>query len=142
MSLIVNGGPAFFASVPRVPAVPARRDAPIGVVVHVLAEETGLIARAIQPGSDGASLLSAALELVPPAARKRVAIDFSVVGVLTALDGGPARATQREGGGHVGELDTLAGNVVLQARHCILGARELVVRQNEDDVRFGLALRL
>src|SRR5215217_6792135 len=142
MSLIVNGGPAFFASVPSVPAVPARRDAPIGVVVHVLTEEAGLIARAIQPGSDGASLLSAALELVPPAARKRVAVDFSVVGVLAALDRSPTRAAQWEGGGHVGELDALAGDVVLQRWHCILGGRELVVGEDEDYVRLGLTLRL
>ena len=71
---------------------------------------------------------------LPPASRKRIAEDLGVVGVLPPLDGGSRRTAQGKGGYRVGELHPLVGDVALEVRHLILGARELIVGQDEDDV--------
>src|SRR5918995_3223283 len=55
-TLVVEGGPSFVRAVPRVPAVPAPRDAPAGVVVQVLAEQAGPVPGVVQPGGDVAVL--------------------------------------------------------------------------------------
>ena len=56
------------------------------------------------------------------------------VGVLPPLDGSSRRTAQGEGGYRVGELHALVSDVAHEVRHLILGARELIVGQDEDDV--------
>src|SRR4051812_22749876 len=110
-ALVVESGPTLLGSVPGVPAVPARRDAQVGVVVQVLAEQAGLVPGVVQPGGDGAVLQPLVSELLPPAQGEGVAVDTGVVGVLAAQEGRPRRAAQGEGRDHVGKLDALAYEV-------------------------------
>jgi hypothetical protein len=104
------------------------------VVVHHLAEVPRLVAPAVEPSGEGATMQVPGLELLPTPGGGRIAVDLGVVNVLPPEEGRSSGAAQGEGGGHVRELHALPNDVAPQGVHLVLRPRHLVVGEHEDDV--------
>jgi hypothetical protein len=78
----------------RVPLVPPRRNVGLFVAVEILPEEGRPVALLLDPSGHRRVLVADVAELLKAAARRLVAENLVVVGVLAAQDGGPGRTAQ------------------------------------------------
>ena len=124
-------GPSPHGRVPERPAL-LGRSAGSAEAVEVLADQGRVVARVLQPPTDG---VPRGTELRETAVHAGVRVHPAVLGVLAGDDLGAGRAAQRVGRDAVGERGAGVPEPASGPRHPAQVADGLVVGQDEDDVR-------
>ncbi len=141
---VVTPNPAYLAVVvdplapgfaqPGEPLVPARWFVRLVVAVQVFADELGLVAAPVQPGSRRRLVLHRVTELVVSSRGPHVAPYAVIVGVLPAQNRGPAGAAHRVGDVRPAKDRAVLGHDVAQPVQVPQGMVIQVVGEDEDDV--------